>query len=215
MANKTYTIESIKEAVQLFIKTNGREPHYKDFTTQNNLPSIRQIQRRFGGLPELRKDLGLTILDHTKGTIRSQMAKKIQENCSKYEAELINKLFKKHHDPIDFNKTVTRHYAYQQYLPDKGHYVNIASDVGLTDRVAKHVILIDFFFPTDMHSFGGCVRSKRKKLRDHPVSLFNCTHEVLFVCVNPDISQDTIDTTGINTDGITVLSLDTFKQRFL
>ena len=74
--------------------------------------------------------------------------------------------------------------------------------------------MIDFFFPLNMRSYSSCVRSKRKKLHDHPISLFGKTGEVIFVCVNENISQDDIDKDKTNKKGVTVLSFDTFKQKF-
>jgi hypothetical protein len=210
---KRYTKEEVLSGLIKLKEELGHEPNAFEIDACTYLPVSRQFQRRFGGLQAIRKELGFDSFNHTSGEKRRATAAHAQERASTYEASFINQLFLKHHDSDKFTKTVTRHFAYQQWLPDEKHYINIASDVGITDRIKKHVVLIDFFYPQDMHSFEGCVNAKVRKLEKHPVSLYNCTYEVLFVCVNPDISQGTIDSKNI--EKFSVLSLDTFKHRFL
>lgn len=213
--NKKYTEDGVIQALKNFKKNLGKEPTIQEIDKEPTLPTARQIQRMFGGVKQLRMKAGFDIDDHTKGTARQTTAAMTQKQCSKYEARLVNQLFIKHHDSQEFTKTVTRQFAYQQWLPNENCYINISSDVGITDRVKGHVTLVDFFYPQDMHSFGGCVRSKRKKLKDHPVSLYDCTHDVLFVCVNPDITQSQIDADGTKKEGVKVMSLDEFTKIWL
>jgi hypothetical protein len=212
MANKKYIKEEVIKNLTKLKNELGHEPNAFEIDACAYLPSSRQVQRRFGGLQTLRKDAGFESFNHCAGEKRANIASMANKRASKYEAEVINKLFIKYHDNKNFSKTVTRHYAYQQWLPDEGHYINIACDVAITDRVKKHVVLIDFFYPKDMNSFTGCVRSKINKLEKHPVSLFNCTYEVLFVCMNPDITQKTIDENEIKK--IKVLSMNNFQELF-
>lgn len=210
---KRYTKEEVLKGIITLKEELGHEPNAFEIDKCAYLPTSRQLQRRFGGLQAIRKELGFDSTNHTHGEVRQKTASVAQARASKYEYSIINKLFTKHHDSESFTTTVIRHFAYQQWLPDEGHYINIASDVGIIDRVKKHVILIDFFYPQDIHSFNGCVNSKARKLEEHPVSLYNCTYEVLFVCVNPEISQGTIDSK--NFSKFFVMSFDEFTQRFL
>lgn len=210
---KRYTKNEVIDGLIRLKEELGHEPNAFEIDACSYLPVSRQFQRRFGGLQAIRKEIGFDSTNHTSGAKRKETAHVAQQRASKYESQLINKMFLKHHDSDKFTTTVTRHFAYQQWLPDEGHYINIASDVAITDRVKKHVTLIDFFYPQDMHSFDGCVNSKIRKLEKHPVSLYNVTYEVLFVCVNPEISQGTIDAKNI--EKFSVLSLDTFEKKYL
>ena len=213
--NHKYTKDQIEARVRLLKKELGREPSAQDIAKCADLPAIRTIDRLYGGLQPLREKLGFEVIDHTKGSTRKRMAKKINDRADSYEADIINDLFIKHHDINGLKTQIIRHYAYQQWLPDKKHYTNIMSDVGIVDNVKNHVTLIDFFYPESMSTFGGCVRSKRDKLRKHPVSLYDCTHEVIFVCVSPDVSQEIIDKDNSDKGEIKVISLATFNNLWL
>ena len=207
-----YTLKSITEAYNNFIRTNEHEPTAIDFDNDPTLPGARYIQRNYGGLRNLRKELGSAIIDHTTGETRKKAAKAANERCKLYEAELSNAIYKKLHDQQTFNPAVIRQFAYQQYIEKTDDYENISCDVAISYRDPSHVILIDFFYPSTIHSLSGCVRSKTSKLRRNPPkpNLYDCTHEVVFVCVNPDFNQDTIDSHTTNCD-FTVQSLATFK----
>lgn len=148
------------------------------------------------------------------GKTRSKTASKALIRASKYEADLVNKMFTKHHDSKNFTKSVIRHFAYQQWLPDEKHYINIACDVAIDDREKGHVTMIDFFFPQDMYSFGGCVRSKVKKLKSHGVSLYDSTYSNELVCVNPEITQRMINGAK-KYEGVEILSYDSFIKKYL
>ena len=211
-----YTLENIKEAYNTFIQTNGFEPTAKDFDTDPNLPNSRYVQRNYNGLKHLRTIIGANTLDHTKGITRQKKAKETMERARGYEKNLCNALFKKYHDPKEFNPAVIRQFAYQQWIPDDRYYENIKCDVALSYRSPSHVILIDFFYPNDMYSFGGCIRAKFNKLKKYPPSLglHDCTYEILFVCVNQEISQDRIDQATRGLRDFTVLSLRAYQDRF-
>jgi hypothetical protein len=212
---KYYKESQVIEGIKRFIQEHGHEPTAQEVDACDYLPSARQIQRNSGGLRTLRQKMGLTTIDHTAGTTRIKKAKEVNERANAHEAQLINALFTKHHDSKEFSKTVVRQFAYQQWLPDEGYYINISCDVAITDRVKEHVTLIDFFYPNDMASFGGCIRSKLAKLKKHPVSLFDCTHTVLFVCVNPEITDEQISNSPAANRKIKTISLDKFKELYL
>lgn len=74
MPETEWTHDSIKAGIERFIMDNNRAPTAIDFDLNHFLPSARQIQRAHGGLAMLRKALGYTELDFTKGTARSKIA---------------------------------------------------------------------------------------------------------------------------------------------
>jgi hypothetical protein len=153
-------------------------------------------------------------MDHTKGNTRSITASKALLRASKYEAEIINKLFIKHHDSEKFTKSIIRHFAYQQWLPNQKHYVNIACDVAIDDREKRNITMIDFFYPQDMYSFNSCVRAKVNKLKSHGVSLYKSNYINELVCVNLEITQEMVNKTKKH-DGIEILSYDSFIKKYL
>ena len=207
-----YKIQTIIDAYNTFIATHDREPTAIDFDSDPNLPGARYIQRNYGGLKAFRKEIGAHILDHTTGAARSRKAKEALERAQEYEREVINKLFNKYHDSQTFNPTVTRHLAYQQYLPDGKNCENIKCDVALSYRNPGHVVLFDFFYPSTKQSLYGCVNSKRNKLEKNPPAFFDCTHEIVLVCMNPDIE---ITDLSIISDSFKTLSYRQFVERFL
>lgn len=71
-----WTQEVIKKGIERFILENSRPPTARDFDNCQYLPSARQIQRTYGGLPALRSLLGLEQLDFTKGDLRREIALK-------------------------------------------------------------------------------------------------------------------------------------------
>lgn len=206
------------DVVALLIKLRdelGHEPTVLEIDDCPYLPSARQIQRRWGGVAAVRKAAGFKQNDHTSGNTRSDTAHAINQRANKYHLKYINDLFDRYHDMDGLQKSVTREFVYQQWLPDEGYYKNIACDVAITNHKNNHVILIDFFYPQDHYSYGGCVRMKRSKLNRYPVSLFNCTHTVVFVCMNQKFDQQFIDNHVTNKKDIKILSLDSFTKEFL
>ncbi len=212
---KYYKEDKVIEGIKRFIEANGYEPTAQDVDRCEYLPSARQIQRKSGGLQTLRKKMGLSTIDHTKGLTRTNKAKEVNERANSYEAKITNALFEKHHDSKEFTKTVVRQFAYQQWLPDEGYYKNISCDVAIDNRAENHMTLIDFFHPADMHSFGGCIRSKLAKLRKNPVSLYDCTYTVLFVCMNEEITDEQIKLVPAANREIKTISIEKFKKLYL
>lgn len=213
--NNKYTLKTAVDSITKLKDELKREPTIQEIDQCDYTPSARQIQRRWGGIKGLRLSAGFQTNDHTKGDTRSNLAKIINDRANKYHLKYVDKLFKKYHDKNGTTTSVIREFAYQQWLPADGYYKNIACDVAIDDRPNSHITLIDFFYPQDTYSFGGCVRMKRSKLNKNPISLYDCTYSVVFVCMNPAFNQDVIDTHSSNKDDIKILSLKTFEDKFL
>lgn len=75
MSNQKWSLELIKSGVELFVATHSRMPTARDFDHEDYLPSARQIQRNFGGLPTLREQLGYGKIDFTKGELRTKISR--------------------------------------------------------------------------------------------------------------------------------------------
>ncbi len=86
--NITWTIEKIKEGFDKFFKENGRLPTSPEIDKLDYLPSSRQIQRRFGGLEAIRKDLGYSDVNFGRGDFRKQNSFKVGLRGKNSEQEL-------------------------------------------------------------------------------------------------------------------------------
>lgn len=77
--------EKIKEGFEKFFSEFGRYPTAEEIDRYQFLPLSRQIQRLFGGLVNLRRELGLAIHHYGSGKNRSEIAKLIGPRGSKGE----------------------------------------------------------------------------------------------------------------------------------
>jgi hypothetical protein len=72
--NKDWTTEKINKGFEKFITTHGRLPKAAEIDELDYLPSSRYIQKRFGGLQALRKELGYSDTHFGKGSYRRTIA---------------------------------------------------------------------------------------------------------------------------------------------
>ncbi len=70
----TYSIKEIKNGFERFFQENDHYPTAPEIDGCDYLPSARQIQRNYGGLPKLRKLLGLPDIHFGIGKFRSKIA---------------------------------------------------------------------------------------------------------------------------------------------
>jgi hypothetical protein len=70
MPEVKWTLHKIRDGIDQFKAENGHMPTAFDFDRTVYLPSARQIQRAYGGLEALRKQLGYDELNYTKGDLR-------------------------------------------------------------------------------------------------------------------------------------------------
>lgn len=146
----SWTKQEILAGLQHFYKLNNRYPTALEIDSFEYLPSSRSIQRSFGGLVILRKELiPNSQSDYTQGGYRSAIAKKTWDRAAKYEEEFYNFL--------------TYHF---EALTIHEHKImrpgNISSDffVYLDERSG---IIIDLFYAKDMFSVVGVINIKAKR----------------------------------------------------
>lgn len=72
-----WTIDRIREGFERFKKEHGRLPTGPEIDNLDYLPTSRQIQRRFGGLEQLRTTLGYKDVHFGKGVFRSKIANRV------------------------------------------------------------------------------------------------------------------------------------------
>lgn len=96
MFKEKWTLEKVRFGFDKFYELYSRYPTAYDVDDFDFLPSSRQIQRRFGGLLNLRKELGLKIENYSRGEERSKIALRVNKegkNCESTVFDLLKLSF--------------------------------------------------------------------------------------------------------------------------
>jgi len=170
---KAWKLEELKSGLELFYGQNERYPTSQEIDAFAFLPSSRSIQRRFGGLVELRKTLGLSGQDDfTKGEHSSRRATEINKRAHMVEKEVHTYL-------TDLFSTPFVHREYF-FLDDKRTR---------TDFFVYHQngeFSVDVFYPKDRYNLIGCLNSKLRKYDNELLTQY----PVIFLQMNKDISSE-------------------------
>lgn len=97
---KQWSLENVKAGFLKFEKENGRLPTAKEIDSVVFLPSIRQIQRIFGGLPQLRELIGYADINFSIGKFRSKIGLESNLRGKAGEKTIRNLLIDKFHNPF-------------------------------------------------------------------------------------------------------------------
>lgn len=95
MYSEIWTLAKVRDGFEKFYKLYNRYPTAYDVDDFDFLPSSRQIQRKFGGLVNLRKELGLNIENYSEGETRSNKVASFNIRGRKYENTIFNLLKEK------------------------------------------------------------------------------------------------------------------------
>lgn len=172
---KGWSFEDLKKGFEQFYKINRRYPTSHEVDEFEFLPSARSIQRRFGGLVELRKSLELKGSDDFRtGTHSSQRAKKIAQRAHRLEKEVYDYLIGVF--GIEF---VHREYF---FTDDR----RTRTDFFIYNKSGN--FSVDVFYPSNRHNLLGCLNSKMGTYSSEPM----LQYPVIFLQMNDDISQDEI-----------------------
>jgi len=190
-----WDLNKIRYGLEEFYKLNKRYPLALEIDRYPLLPSSRQVQRKFGGLKELRRFLGLPEedLDYTKGKIRSNVAKIIGERGKNFEKEIYALLVTK------FGEI---------FVHQQKPFNNYKSRADFFIYAKDYKFGIDVFYPKDLHSFVCCVNIKEKTYTNHDF-------DMIFLSINPDINQSLINKFINRRRKITshkVMDFDEFKK---
>lgn len=94
--SEVWTLKKVKEGFEKFYELYNRYPTAYDVDDFEFLPSSRQIQRKFGGLEKLRKELGLKIETYTSGEDRSNKIASFNKRgreCENIVYQILNEIF--------------------------------------------------------------------------------------------------------------------------
>ena len=175
-----YHAHKLFNNIKRFHEENNRYPSSRDFNECPHLPSARQIQRRWGGLVALKKQLGIKNTDARKGKERTNMALKINQRNIEIEGALTKKL----------GETIDRCNIHHPYSPYDDSHMNI--DYLIFHPTKKEVVGLELFFPSNKESFHGCLNVKRHK-EQYIKDVIGYSHKFYYVVTNPDITQKEID----------------------
>jgi hypothetical protein len=170
---KTISLEQHKAQVAQFIKENNYEPTAIDFDNTDYLPTSRTIQRRYGGLPNFRKLIGLKTTDFTKGKARTKKAKTAMDKCLLEETKLFQELLIK--------------YGSNNVSSPAKLFLNNLKTVDFKIEKDGKIYLIDVFYPNTKESFESCVNIKNKKYHTNEQSFYTVPVEIILVCLNDDV----------------------------
>ena len=165
--------ELIKIGIQRFINENHRIPSGIDFDTINYLPSAKQVQRKWGGIPKVRELCGITELLH-RGRIRGETAKRCNVEAINTEELIERFLINKFGEEFVHREAPIRkrsRFDFYIYNPD-GNFA------------------VDIFLAKDIHSFRGSLDIKLKKYISY---LSNNKIELFIVPLGKNISKEDIN----------------------
>lgn len=93
-----WTTKNVRDGFDRFLKEFGRLPTASEVDKIGYLPSARQIQRKWGGLEELRRILGYEDTHFGKGIHRSRIAYEVNSRGKSGEEEVRELLCEKFHE---------------------------------------------------------------------------------------------------------------------
>lgn len=174
---KGWTFEDLESGFQQYYKLHKRYPTSHEIDEFEFLPSSRSIQRRFGGLVELRKSLELkdTSDDFRTGEYSSQRAKKINERAHKLEKQVYDYLV----DNFGVEFVHREHF----FTDDR----RTRTDFFIYSKNSN--FSVDVFYPSDKHNFIGCLNSKMHTYGSKTM----LQYPVIFLQMNDDIKQEEIE----------------------
>jgi len=194
--DKLWTIENLRQGLMYFYSLYNKYPTSHEIDSFEYLPSSRQIQRRFGGLVELRKAVGLGPNDFTRGRVRAVVAGEADRRARLQEEEYYKLL-------TQIVPEVRVHE--QKVIRPQG----IRCDFFIYTSKNKGLIL-DIFYAKDTFSFASHLIIKLKKYG-------SCDMPIILVVMGEHLTQEEIDKIVANkksalTRTIRVLSDETFRR---
>ena len=171
---QNWTLENIKDGLEYFYEINRHYPTSKEVDQFDFLPSARSIQRSYGGLVQVRKQLNLSCPhDNTRGAVRSAKAQEADKRAKAYEEE--------------FFCFLSNHFAEMRIHEHKViRPGDVSCDFFIYTSDTEGVVL-DLFYAADLNNVSKIINIKYKKYLD-------VKHPVLFIVVgNDEISQTLVD----------------------
>lgn len=178
MKKVKWTIEKLRSGFESFYKAHGHYPTATEIDSYAGLPSSRQIQRAYGGLPNLRKQLKLDGQeDYTKGAHSSERARMILKRAHKIELEVFEYLTGVFGRPFvhrEFFFTDDKRTRTDFYINYKGGS-----------------FFVDVLYPKDRKNLNGCLNIKLNGYRNRSADQFK--YPIFFLMMNQDMNDKDIE----------------------
>ncbi|NTW89573.1 MAG: hypothetical protein HGB37_01500 [Candidatus Moranbacteria bacterium] len=140
MKSGKWTVDNVEDGLNRYFKEFGRFPTAQEIDKVSYLPSSRQIQRRWGGLEELRRLLGHKDINFGKGVHRSRIAHESNVKGRSGEGSVRKLLCERFHEefvhierPIDKNRKLRA--DFYVYSPEGNFCVDVFSTDTFHDLV--------------------------------------------------------------------------------
>ena len=172
---KPWTTNDLRDGFMEYYKMHNKYPTSQDVDVFEFLPSSRSIQRRFGGLMELRKQLDLGECDFRSGEYSSKRAKKVNKRAHETEKKVYEHLVN-----IFGIEFVHREYFFADDKRTRTDFFIYCKDEQFS---------VDVFFSENRHSFIGCLNSKMRTYD----GIGMLQYPVIFLQMNQNIEKDEIN----------------------
>jgi len=172
-----WPLQRIQEGLKRFHREHGRYPTATEFDTYEYLPRAKTVERRFGGLVALRKQLKLgTESDFRTGSHSSKRAHAINKRAHEQERVVYDFLVKR------FGKE----FVHREYFFTDDHRTR--ADFFVYDRAKG--FCVDVFYPASLHNLTGCLNIKLTKYAG-PKGLL--PYPTIFLQMNEAMDQQTLN----------------------
>ena len=172
-----WTLEELKAGLEHFYNEHKHYPTATEVDGYSYLPSARSIERRFGGLVALRKNLGLgDNHDFRTGEHSSRRAHTINTRAHSVERDVYDFLVKR------FGKA----FVHREYFFTDDHRTR--ADFFVYDETKG--FCVDVFYPGSVRNLTGCLNIKLSKYTGTGQFL---AYPVIFLQMNQDIDQARLD----------------------
>lgn len=172
---KPWTLDDLRSGFEKFFQEHGHYPTGPEIDPYPYLPTARSIERSFGGVIALRKELALGGQnDYRTGAHSSARAKTIGARAHKTESEVYTFLCER------FSKELVHR---EYFFTDDAR---TRSDFFVYDNEGE--FCVDVFYPSDRRNLVGCINNKLKKYQPEELRKY----PMIFLQMNPDISEEVI-----------------------
>jgi len=195
----SWSLDNIVCGFEHFRQLHGRYPMSHDLTTCEYLPNVKTLNRKFGSLINIRKQLGIHESDLRVGTHRSNISKKIGERGFNAEQNLYSTLISKFHEPFVHNQS--------RVVVNKKH---LKVDFLVFHKHGKFAV--DVFHPeSERGHFSTNVSVKYRTYADFPFTFF-------LVVANEEVGQSQINENTSRAiahrpDNISLIRMDDFIEQ--
>lgn len=199
-SKRCWQLEDLREGLMNFYKEYQRFPTATEVDTYSYLPSARTIERSFGGLVALRKQLGLdTQPDFRSGKHSSERAYKIGQRAHKVERMVYDYLIS-----IFGVEFVHREFLFSLDRRTRADFFIYDQNKGFC---------VDVFYPSDKRNLTNCLNSKQRKYQTNIMRQY----PIIFLQMNEDIEQGGLERLVKNKKnelmtGQSLMSWPTFKE---